>query len=58
MAGRPWSMYRGPARFAFHKLLVATLRPAAFQAKAEKDIVQAAQVLEVLVEAGLSAHAE
>ena len=40
-----------PARFAFHKLLVATLRPAAFQAKAEKDIVQAAQVLEVLVEA-------
>jgi hypothetical protein len=41
----------GPARFAFHKLLVATLRPAAFQAKAEKDVVQAAQVLEVLVEA-------
>jgi hypothetical protein len=41
----------GPARFAFHKLLVATLRPAAFQAKAEKDVVQAAQVLEVLVDA-------
>ena len=40
-----------PARFAFHKLLVATLRPAAFQAKAEKDVMQAAQVLEVLVEA-------
>jgi hypothetical protein len=40
-----------PARFAFHKLLVATLRPAAFQAKAEKDVVQAAQVLEVLAEA-------
>jgi nucleotidyltransferase-like protein len=27
-----------PARFAFHKLLVATLRPAAFQAKAEKVV--------------------
>ncbi len=40
-----------PARFAFHKLLVAPLRPAAFQAKAEKDVVQAAQVLEVLVDA-------
>jgi hypothetical protein len=40
-----------PARFAFHKLLVATLRPAAFQAKAEKDVAQAAQVLELLVEA-------
>jgi hypothetical protein len=40
-----------PARFAFHKLLVAPLRPAAFQAKAEKDVVQAAQVLEVLLEA-------
>jgi hypothetical protein len=40
-----------PARFAFHKLLVAPLRPAAFQSKAEKDIVQAAQVLELLVEA-------
>jgi hypothetical protein len=26
---------------------MATLRPAAFQARAEKDIVQAAQVLEV-----------
>ena len=40
-----------PARFAFHKLLIATLRPAAFQAKAEKDVVQAVQVLDVLVEA-------
>jgi hypothetical protein len=38
-----------PARFAFHKLLVATLRPAAFQAKAEKDVVQACEVLEMLV---------
>ena len=39
-----------PARFAFHKLLVAPLRPAAFQAKAEKDVMQAGQVLEALVE--------
>jgi hypothetical protein len=40
-----------PARFAFHKLLVAPLRPAAFQAKSTKDVAQAAQVLEVLVDA-------
>lgn len=40
-----------PARFAFHKLLVAPLRPAAFQVKAEKDVQQAAQVLDVLAEA-------
>ncbi len=40
-----------PARFALHKLLVATLRPAAFQTKAEKDVAQAAEVLEVLVDA-------
>lgn len=40
-----------PARFAFHKLLVGPLRPAAFQAKAEKDVVQAAQVLEILADA-------
>jgi hypothetical protein len=40
-----------PARFAFHKLLVAPLRPAAFQTKAEKDVLQAAEVLEVLLEA-------
>jgi hypothetical protein len=39
-----------PARFALHKLLVAQLRPASFAAKAEKDILQAVQVLEVLVE--------
>jgi hypothetical protein len=39
-----------PARFAFHKLLVAQLRPAAFAAKAEKDVIQAVQVLGVLVE--------
>jgi hypothetical protein len=40
-----------PARFAFHKLLVAPLRPAAFQTKAEKDVGQAAEVLDVLLEA-------
>jgi hypothetical protein len=40
-----------PARFAFHKLLVAPLRPPAFQVKAEKDVAQALQILEVLVEA-------
>lgn len=40
-----------PARFAFHKLLVASLRPATFQTKAEKDVMQAAQVLEALVDA-------
>ena len=40
-----------PARFAFHKLLVAPLRPAAFQTKAEKDVLQAGQVLDVLLEA-------
>lgn len=39
-----------PARFAFHKLLVSVLRPAAFQTKAEKDVMQAAQVLEALVD--------
>lgn len=39
-----------PARFALHKLLVAPRRPAAFQTKAEKDVMQAIQVLEVLVD--------
>jgi hypothetical protein len=38
-----------PARFALHKLLVAQLRPAAFAAKAEKDILQAVQVLDLLI---------
>jgi hypothetical protein len=37
-----------PARFALHKLMIATLRPAAFQTKAEKDVAQAAEVLEVV----------
>lgn len=40
-----------PARFALHKLLVATLRPAAFQTKADKDVEQACEVLDVLVDA-------
>lgn len=40
-----------PARFALHKLLIAPRRAAAFQTKAEKDVLQAAQVLEVLVDA-------
>jgi hypothetical protein len=38
-----------PARFALHKLLVATLRPVVFQTKAEKDVAQACEVLEVLM---------
>lgn len=37
-----------PARFALHKLWLATERPAAQQAKAAKDVRQAAQLLEVL----------
>jgi hypothetical protein len=40
-----------PARFALHKLLIAPLRPLAFQDKAGKDLVQAAEVLEVLIDA-------
>lgn len=39
-----------PARFALHKLLVSGERSAAMQAKREKDISQAVQVLEVLLE--------
>lgn len=38
------------ARFALHKLLIAGERPAAMQAKREKDLSQAAQLLEVLHE--------
>lgn len=37
-----------PARFAFHKLLIAPLRAASFHAKSRKDVTQASQVLEVL----------
>lgn len=36
------------ARFALHKLMIAGERPVAMQAKREKDLSQAAQVLEVL----------
>jgi len=39
-----------PARFALHKLVVAAERPAAMTAKRDKDLAQAAQVLEVLGE--------
>ncbi len=39
-----------PARFAVHKLLVAQDRPAAFQAKARKDVAQAARLIEALQE--------
>lgn len=37
-----------PARFALHKLVVSQRRPAAFVAKARKDIAQADAVLEAL----------
>lgn len=40
----------GPARFALHKLMVATIRPAAFQTKADKDVAQAVAILAVLLE--------
>ncbi len=39
-----------PARFALHKLLVACSRPATQQAKSNKDLDQAAQLIEVLSE--------
>lgn len=39
-----------PARFALHKLIVAGERPAVMQTKATKDLLQAAQLLEVLAE--------
>src|SRR5262249_47482982 len=38
-----------PARFAFHKLLIAPLRPAAFHTKTDKDVMQAEEVLETLI---------
>lgn len=37
-----------PARYAVHKLLVAQGRPVSFQAKARKDVAQAAQILAAL----------
>lgn len=39
-----------PGRFALHKLLVARARPASMQAKSAKDIDQAAQIIDALVE--------
>jgi hypothetical protein len=39
-----------PERFAFHKLWISQRRPAAFQAKATKDRLQAEQLIEVLAE--------
>ncbi len=39
-----------PARFALHKLMVSTLRPAAFATKADKDRTQALLVLAALVD--------
>jgi hypothetical protein len=39
-----------PARFAVHKLIVATRRVAAFQTKQQKDITQAALLIEALEE--------
>jgi len=39
-----------PARFGFHKLIVAGERGATVHTKVEKDLLQAAQVLSVLVE--------
>lgn len=39
-----------PARFALHKLIVAGERPASMHTKRSKDVWQASQLLEVLVE--------
>ena len=39
-----------PARFALHKLIVAGERPAVMQAKREKDLWQASQLLDILAE--------
>ena len=39
-----------PARFSMHKLWISEKRPAAFQAKAKKDRIQAEQLIEVLSE--------
>lgn len=41
-----------PARFALHKLVIAQERVPAFQTKAKKDIVQASEVLDALLEVG------
>lgn len=39
-----------PARFALHKIIVAGERPAVMHVKREKDLSQAAQLIEVLVD--------
>lgn len=39
-----------PARFALHKLMIAPLRPAAWQGKAAKDLAQAADVVTTLLD--------
>jgi hypothetical protein len=39
-----------PARFAVHKLAISQRRPTAFAAKSAKDIDQARQILEVLID--------
>ena len=39
-----------PARFAIHKLIVSQRRPVATQTKSNKDVMQASQVIAVLLE--------
>jgi len=39
-----------PGRFAIHKLWLSTRRPTAFHTKAKKDILQAGQLIEVLLD--------
>jgi hypothetical protein len=39
-----------PAHFALHKLIIAKRRAAAFHTKREKDLAQAAQLIEALEE--------
>jgi len=39
-----------PARFAFHKLIISRLREVTSQDKAQKDVMQASQVLSVLAD--------
>lgn len=39
-----------PARFALHKLVISQRRPSAFAAKSQKDIDQAKQLLQVLID--------
>lgn len=39
-----------PARFAVHKLVISQRRPTAFAAKSAKDLDQAQQLLEVLLD--------